>query len=108
VSNVSIIEAKNKAMLVINVTDPNGRLDYGDEIESKYGKEWLKLRVKPAVSATEKLFKFKSAYVGEVRVEEYKNGGQSMVNVYIELIPSGLTYDIARVKNTLVVTLSNP
>ena len=107
-SNVSIIEAKNKAMLVINISNPNGTLDYGDEIESKYGKEWLKLKMSPAVSSTEKLFKFKSAYVGEVRIEEDKSGGRNTVNVYIELVPSGLTYDIARIKNTLVITLSNP
>lgn len=108
ISKVSIIEAKNKAMLVINVTNPNGTLDYGDEIESKHGKEWLKVRVKPAVNSTEKLFKFKSGYIGEVRIEEDKTGGQNLVNIYIELLPAGVTYDIARIKNTLVLTFSNP
>lgn len=108
VSNVSIIEAKEKVMLVINVTNPNGNLEYGDEIESKYGKDWLKVKMKPAVNSTEKTFKFKSAYVGEVLIEEDKTGGQNMVNMYIELIPAGLTYDIARIKNTLVITFSNP
>jgi len=108
ISRVSIIEAKNKAMLVINITNPNGSLDYGDEIESKYGKEWLKLRIKPAINSTEKSFKFKSAYVGEMLIEEDKTGGQNLVNVFIELLPSGVTYDIARIKNTLVVTFSNP
>lgn len=108
ISKVSIIEAKNKAMLVINITNPNGNLDYGDEIESKYGKEWLKLKIKPAINSTEKTFKFKSAYVGEMLIEEDKTGSQNLVNVYIELLPSGVTYDIARIKNTLVVTFSNP
>jgi len=108
ISKISIIEAKNKAMLVINITNPNGNLDYGDEIESKYGKEWLKLRVKPAVNSTDKSFKFKSAYVGEVLIEEDKTGGQNLVNVYVELLPAGVTYDIARIKNTLVLTFSNP
>ncbi|MBI5074074.1 MAG: hypothetical protein HZB62_02720 [Nitrospirae bacterium] len=108
ISKVSIIEAKNKAMLVINITNPNGNLDYGDEIESKYGKEWLKLRIRPAINSTEKAFKFKSAYVGEMLIEEDKAGGQNLINVFIELLPSGVTYDIARIKNTLVVTFSNP
>lgn len=108
ISKVSIIEAKNKAMLVINVTNPNGNLDYGDEIESKHGKEWLKLRVKPATNSTEKIFKFKSGYIGEVRIEEDKTSGQNLVNIYIELLPAGVTYDIARIKNTLVLTFSNP
>ncbi len=108
ISKVSIIEAKNKAMLVINITNPNGNLDYGDEIESKFGKEWLKIRVKPAINSTDKSFKFKSTYIGEMLIEEDKTGGQSVVNVFIELLPSGVTYDIARIKNTLVVTFSNP
>ncbi len=108
ISKVSIIEAKNKSMLVINITNPNGNLDYGDEIESKYGKEWLKLRIKPAINSTEKAFKFTSTYVGEMLIEEDKTGGQNLVNIYIELLPSGITYDIARIRNTLVVTFSNP
>jgi len=41
-------------------------------------------------------------------IEEDKTGGQNLVNLYIELLPSGVTYDIARIKNTLVVTFSNP
>ena len=108
ISNVSIIEAKEKVMLVINITNPNGNLEYGDEIESKLGKDWLKLKMKPAVNSTGKTFRFKSAFVGEVMIEEDKAGGQNLVNMYIELIPSGLTYDIARIKNTLVITFSNP
>lgn len=108
ISKVSIIEAKSKAMLVINISNPNGNLDYGDEIESKYGKEWLKLRIKPAINSTEKSFKFKSTYIGEMLIEEDKTGGQNLVNIFIELLPSGVTYDIARIKNTLVVTFSNP
>ena len=108
VKNVSIIEAKEKVMLVINITNPNGNLEYGDEIESKQGKDWLKLKMKPAVNSAGKTFRFKSAYVGEVMIEEDKTGGQNLVNMFIELIPSGLTYDIARIKNTLVITFSNP
>ncbi|MEW6109768.1 MAG: hypothetical protein AB1632_11475 [Nitrospirota bacterium] len=107
VSNISIIEAKNKAMLVINITNPNGHLDYTDEIESKYGKEWLRLRIKPAVNKTEKTFNFQSAFVGEVRIEEEKDS-QNVLDIYMELIPSGVTFDIARIKNTLIVTLANP
>ncbi len=107
VSNISIIEAKNKAMLVVNITNPNGRLEYSDEIESKYGKEWLKLRISPALNLVEKSLKFTSAFVGEVLVEEDKSKPNTLY-IYIELIPSGVTFDIARVKNTLIITLANP
>lgn len=107
VSKVTIIEAKDKAMLVLNMTNPNGRLDYTDEIESKYGKEWLKLILKPAINNAEKMYKFSSAFIGEVRIEEDK-AAKNNLYLYIELLPSNVTYDIARVKNTLIVTLANP
>ena len=107
VSKVTIIEAKDKAMLVINITNPNGHLDYADEIESKYGREWLKVSLKPAFNNTEKMFKFSSSFIGEVRIEEDKSLPNRLL-LYIELLPSNLTYDIARVKNSLIVTLANP
>lgn len=107
VSNISIIEAKNKAMLVINITNPNGHLEYSDEIESRYGKEWLKLKLSPALNRTEKVFKFSSAFIGEVLVEEDKDR-QNALNIFVQLLPSGVTFDIARIKNTLIVTLATP
>jgi hypothetical protein len=107
VSNISIIEAKDKAMLVINITNPNGDLEYSDEIESKYGKEWLKLQMSPALYKTEKAFKFKSSFVGEVLLEAVKDK-KNVLNVYVELLPSGVTFDIARVRNTLIVTIASP
>lgn len=107
VSNISIIEAKNKAMLVINITNPNGHLDFSDEIESRYGKEWLKLKLSPALNKTEKSFKFSSAFVGEVLIEEDKER-RNALSIFVQLLPSGVTFDIARIKNTLIVTLATP
>ncbi|UCE78621.1 MAG: hypothetical protein JSV13_08925 [Nitrospiraceae bacterium] len=106
VSNISIIEAKSKAMLVINITNPDGRLNYSDEIESKFGKEWLKLSMDPADFVSDKAYNFKSAFVGEVLLE--KGRKEDVLNIYIELLPAGVTFDISRVRNTLIVTLANP
>jgi hypothetical protein len=106
VSNISIIEAKSKAMLVINITNPDGRLNYSDEIESKFGKEWLKLSMDPAVFVSDKAYNFTSAFVGEVLLE--KGRKEDVLNIYIELLPAGVTFDISRVRNTLIVTLANP
>lgn len=106
VSNISIIEAKSKAMLVINITNPDGRLNYSDEIESKFGKEWLKLSMDPAVFVSDKAYNFTSAFVGEVLLE--KGRQENVLNIYIELLPAGVTFDISRVRNTLIVTLANP
>lgn len=108
INKVSIIEAKNKAMLVINIANPNGNLNYGDEIESRNGKEWLKLKIRPAVNSTEKAFKFTSQYIGEMLIEEDKAGLQNQLYIYVELLPVGIAYDIARIKNTLVITFSTP
>ncbi len=107
VSKIAAIEAKNKAMLVINLSDVQSQFEYRDAVETRSGKEWLKLALKPAVRKTEKAFKFKSSFVGDVLVEEDRSG-QNTVNVYIELLPAGVTFDIERIRNTLIVTLSRP
>jgi hypothetical protein len=93
-------------MLVINITNPDGRLNYSDEIESKFGKEWLKLSMDPAVFVSDKAYNFTSAFVGEVLLE--KGRKEDVLNIYIELLPAGVTFDISRVRNTLIVTLANP
>ncbi|MBA4371291.1 MAG: hypothetical protein C0402_00335 [Thermodesulfovibrio sp.] len=107
VSKIAAIEAKNKAMLVINLSDVQSQFEYRDAVETRSGKEWLKLALKPAVRKTEKAFKFKSSFVGDVLVEEDRTG-QNAVNIYIELLPAGVTFDIERIRNTLIVTLSRP
>lgn len=106
-NDVSIIEAKEKAMLVINLTPPDGQLEYKDEIESRDGKEWLKIKLKPAIRKIGKSLKFKSEFIGEVLVEEDKSE-QDLLNVYVELIPAEVTFDIARIKNSLIVTVARP
>jgi len=107
VSKIAAIEAKGKAMLVINLSDVQAQFEYKDSVESKSGKEWLKLALKPAVRKTEKSFKFKSSFIGDVLVDEDKSV-QNALNIYIELLPTGVTFDIERIKNTLIVTLSRP
>ena len=107
VSKIAAIEARNKAMLVINLTDVQPQFAYSDSVTTRAGKEWLKLALKPAVRKTEKTFKFKSSFVGDVLVEEDQSG-QNLLNIYIELLPAGVTFDIERIKNTLIVTLSKP
>lgn len=105
VNNVSIIEAKEKAMLVIHVAPSDRQLEYKEEIESRFNKEWLKIRLKPAIRKTERSLKFKSKFIGEVILEEDKSE-QDVLNVYVELIPSEVTFDVASVKNSLVVTVA--
>jgi hypothetical protein len=107
ISNISIVEAKEKAFLVIKLTSSDEKLEYKDEIESRSGKEWLKIRLKPAVRNTEKPWKFKSEFIGEVYVEEDKSE-QDILNIYVEFIPQKIIYDIARFENSLIVTTTKP
>ncbi|MEW6675580.1 MAG: hypothetical protein AB1348_06215 [Nitrospirota bacterium] len=106
-NKVSIIEAKEKAMLVFNISASDGTLEYRDARESKDGREWLKLTLRPAIRKTEKSMKFRSAFIGNVLVEEDKSE-KNVVNVYIELISKGIKFDIARVKDSLIITVAKP
>jgi len=107
ISNISIVEAKEKAFLIIKLTSSDEKLEYKDKIESRSGKEWLKIRLKPAVRNTEKPWKFKSEFIGEVYVEEDKSEPDTL-NVYVEFIPQKIIYDIARFENSLIVTTTKP
>ncbi|MHB8882671.1 MAG: hypothetical protein ACYC69_14330 [Thermodesulfovibrionales bacterium] len=107
VSKIVAIEARTKAMLVINLSDVSQQFEYSDSVVTRGGKEWLNLSMKPAVRKTEKVFKFKSSFMGEVQVEEDKTG-QNSLNIMIELLPTGVAFDVERIKNTLIVTLSKP
>lgn len=106
VNDVTLIEAKNKEKLVISISSPGAgdKLVCSDGIESRYGREWLKIRVTPAVNKAKKSYKFKSAFVGDVQIEEDKDV-KNTLDIYVELTSPGVSYDVARVKNTLVVTL---
>ena len=54
ISKVSLIEAKNKAMIIMNMNAPKGNLEYKNRTESIDGKEWIILSLKPAVNKTKK------------------------------------------------------
>lgn len=108
INNVSIIEASEKAMLVINTTSPDGNLEYyKGEIESRLGRKWLKIKVKPAIIKTERSMKFKSQFIGEVLIEDDKTAPTALL-VYVELIPARVSFDIARIKDSLIVTVAKP
>lgn len=109
INKVSIIEASKKALLVINATHLTKDLEFTDSIESDKGKDWLRLVLRPAQKDNEikKWINFDSKFIGGVRLEEVK-GKADTLNVYIEILPPAVMYDVARVKNTLVVTVSTP
>ena len=105
-NSISTIEAKEKAMLVL-ILSPEGKFEYKEEIDSKQGKNWLTIRLKPVVRKTEKSFQFKSAFIGDVFVEDDRKE-PGVVNVLIELVPKKVTFDVAQLKNSLIVTVARP
>jgi hypothetical protein len=108
ITKVSLIEAKNKAMLIINMKTSDGNLEYKDERELLQGKELIKLSMKPAVNKTKKsVWKFKSAFIKEIHIEKDRTEA-GVVTIRIEPVSKQLRFDINRVKNSLVVSITNP
>lgn len=106
IKKVSIIEAKNKAMVIISMKAPNGVLDYKGEIDSQKGKDWIKVSLKPAVNKAKKLWKFKSAFVKEVLIEDDAKAGGLIIRV--ETLSKQVTFDVNKVKDSLVISITNP
>lgn len=107
IKKVSIIEAKNKAMVIINMKALSGEFEYKERRESLHEKEWIVLKLKPAVNKTKAMWKFDSAFVGEVRIEENKAEPGSL-SVWIEAKAKDFIVDVNRVKDSLVVSISSP
>lgn len=106
IKKVSMIEAKNKAMVIINMKAPDGSLDYKGEIDSQKGKDWIKVSLKPAVNKAKKLWKFKSAFVKEVLIEDNAKAGGLIIRV--ETLSKQVTFDVNKVKDSLVISITNP
>lgn len=106
IKKVSIIEAKNKAMVIVNMKAPDGDTKYQHESESVSGGDWIKIKLKPVVNKTKKLWKFKSAFVKEIRIEEGK--APADVDIRVDLLSKQFTFDVSRVKDSLVISISNP
>lgn len=105
INNVSIVNEKKKDKVVIAFIPSDENLEFTNKKELIYGKEWLKLSLKPAIKNTKSSMKLKSQFIGDVLIEEDKNERDAL-NIYIELMPAVVVLDIARDNNSLVVSLS--
>ncbi len=106
VKKVSIIEAKNKAMVIINMKASEANIEYKEFKESINGKSLIKVSLKPAINRTKKLWKFKSAFVKEINLEEDKSAGALIVK--IETLSNLFTFDVNRVKDSIVISIASP
>ncbi|MCX5717242.1 MAG: hypothetical protein NTW44_02810 [Nitrospirae bacterium] len=104
ISKVSLIEAKNKAMIIMNMNAPKANLEYKNRTESIDGKEWIILSLKPAVNKTKNLWKFKSVFIKEIHMEDDKTAG--VLNIRIETMGKQFTFDINKVKDSLIISIT--
>jgi len=104
ISKVSLIEAKNKAMIIMNMNAPKGNLEYKNRTETIDGKEWIILSLKPAVNKTKNLWKFKSAFIKEIHMEDDKAAG--VLNIRIETMGKQFTFDINKIKDSLIISVT--
>jgi hypothetical protein len=104
INKVSLIEAKNKAMIIMNMNTPRANLEYKNKTESIDGKEWIILSLKPAVNKTKNLWKFKSAFIKEIHMEDDKTTG--VLNIRIETIIKQFAFDINKVKDSLIISIT--
>lgn len=107
IKKVSLIEAKNKAMVIVNMKATNGNLEYKGERESLHGKDWIKINLRPTVNKAKKVWKFKSAFVKEIHIEEDK-AAPGVVDIRIETLSKQFTFDVNRVKDSLVISIAGP
>lgn len=106
INNVAIIESTDKAMLVISSSPLDGDISIKEEVVSKRDGQWLELKISPATINTSRDFKFKSRFIGNVTLEEDRASGG--VILHVQLIPQKVLFDVSRVKNSIVVTVSKP
>lgn len=104
---VSLIEAKNKAMVIISMKSSVGETDYKYEIISSGGKNWVRLVLKHAVNKTKKSWKFKSAFVKEVLIENNATAPGGLV-IKVETLSKQGVFDVNKLKDSLVISITNP
>ncbi|MBI4684833.1 MAG: hypothetical protein HY755_06510 [Nitrospirae bacterium] len=110
IKKISLIEAKNKAMVIVNMKASKIDLEYRSRTESSDGKDWIVLNLKPVVNKARKSWKFKSAFIGGVDIVDIMEDKASgdVVELKVELLSKNSNFEINRVKNSLVISISNP
>lgn len=108
ISKVSLIETKNGAMIIMNMKAQKGNLEYKNRTESIDGKEWIILSLAPAVNKTKNLWKFKSAFIKEIHIEEDKAAGVLNIRIetMIETMRKQFTFDINKVEDFLIISIT--
>lgn len=105
ISDISILEAGEKALLVIKSSSPSETPEYKKTVETRHGKKTLKIRIKPAVRKTDSIVKLQSDLISSINVKEDIKE-RDVINLYIELKNVQTFSDIVTQKDALIVMIS--
>ncbi|MBF0328987.1 MAG: hypothetical protein HQL10_07505 [Nitrospirae bacterium] len=104
VTSISLVEPKKKSTLSIHMPNLDGTVKYSAVKESAGEKNYIILKIKPAVNKLEKPVKFESAYVGDIKIEEDKKEKHAL-SIKIEMLKPS-RFHVTKEKNALNVTLN--
>ncbi|TAN42908.1 MAG: hypothetical protein EPN22_11265 [Nitrospirae bacterium] len=104
VTSISLVEPKKKSTLSIHIPNLDGMIKYNAVKETSGDKNYIILRMKPAVNKLEKPVKFESSYVGDIKIEEDKKEKHTL-SIKIEMLKPS-RFHVTKEKNALNVTLN--
>lgn len=106
ISDISILEAGEKALLVIKSPSPAEPPEYKKTLETRQGRKVIRIRLKPAVRNTDSVVKLQSELIGNIYVEEDLKD-HSAINLLIEVKNAHSFSDIVTQKNALIVMIAS-
>ncbi len=99
-----MIEDKDTALFIVKIPGIAGALKFHEALESSGGKDWVRLRLRPAQSRLKETPKFKSAFIGEVKVRKGAEEGE--LDILFELLPAKVKYSIKKAEDSLIVSIT--
>ncbi|NTU41735.1 MAG: hypothetical protein HGA78_01515 [Nitrospirales bacterium] len=103
-----LTDTGDETILMINAFPSEGVVEFSDQLVSFEGKDWLRVRIKPALVKEEKRVKLESANIGEARLENDANEKETAL-VSLELLPAMISYSVKGVRSStsVMVTITN-
>lgn len=107
IKKISLIEAKNKAMVIINMNTPDGNLEYNAEKKSLSNENFIKLVMKQSKNKAKKEWRFKSSFIPSVRIEQDKKNPNTL-EVSVRVLSKDFEYEAKQIKDLLVISVTKP
>lgn len=107
VKKISLIEAKNKAMVVINMNTPYGNLEYNAQKQTSNKEDFIKVVMKPSINKAKKEWRFKSSFIPTVRIDQDKNNPNAL-KISVRVLSKDFEYEAKRIKDLLVISVTKP